>query len=287
MAYQIVTDSNADLVPGFAQEHGVVELELTYTIKGQTHYANDPDLSPHAFYQMMREGQMPITAQVNVEEAKSRLRPILEEGKDLLCLLFSSALSGTYNSVRLAVEELLEEFPQRQARVVDTLAASAGQGLLVTYAAEYQAQGLSLQENGDRIQEDLPHLVHLFTVNDLFHLHRGGRVSAAAAVVGSMLQIKPILHVDNQGKLIPIGKTRGRKAALKALVDGMEQRMEGKNPQRFAISHGDCLEDAQWVAEEVCRRFGIQEHTIAFVGPTIGAHSGPGTVALFFYGTHR
>ncbi len=287
MAYQIVTDSNADLVPGFAQEHGVVELELTYTIKGQTHYANDPDLSPHAFYQMMREGQMPITAQVNVEEAKSRLRPILEEGKDLLCLLFSSALSGTYNSVRLAVEELLEEFPQRQARVVDTLAASAGQGLLVTYAAEYQAQGLSLQENGDRIQEDLPHLVHLFTVNDLFHLHRGGRVSAAAAVVGSMLQIKPILHVDNQGKLIPIGKTRGRKAALKALVDGMEQRMEGEKPQRFAISHGDCLEDAQWVAEEVCRRFGIQEHTIAFVGPTIGAHSGPGTVALFFYGTHR
>lgn len=285
--YVIVTDSNSDMVPGFAKENEIIELELTYTIDDKTYLCNDPSLSRAEFYAKMREGKMPITAQINLEEAKQFLTPALEAGKDVLCIMFSSALSGTYNSVRLAAEELAVQYPQRRIIVFDTLSASAGEGMLVGNAVRYRKEGLSIEEAAARIQADIPKQAHLFTVNDLFHLHRGGRVSAATAVFGSMLNIKPVLHVDDEGRLLPVGKVRGRRASLLALVDGMEKQIDREHCTRFAISHGDCIDDAQFVADEVSKRFGIKDYSISYVGPTIGAHSGPGTVALFFTAKHR
>ena len=285
--YVIVTDSCADMVPGFAAENHIVELELTYTIGGVTRPCNDPSLSRPAFYDMVRAGEMPITAQVNIEDAVRALTPLLDAGSDLLCIMFSSALSGTYNSVRLAAEELAPQYPTQRIIVLDSLAASAGQGMLVARAVMYREQGLSLDENAERIKEDIPRQAHLFTVDDLNHLHRGGRVSKTAAVFGTMLGIKPLLHVDDAGRLIPTGKVRGRRNSLQGLVEGMARQMDPEKCDRFAISHGDCIDDAQFVADEVCRRFGLKDYTISYVGPVIGAHSGPGTVALFFYAKHK
>ena len=285
--YVIVTDSCADMVPGFAAENHIVELELTFTIGGVTRPCNDPSLSRPAFYDMVRAGEMPITAQVNIEDAVRALTPLLDAGSDLLCIMFSSALSGTYNSVRLAAEELAPQYPTQRIIVLDSLAASAGQGMLVARAVMYREQGLSLDENAERIKEDIPRQAHLFTVDDLNHLHRGGRVSKTAAVFGTMLGIKPLLHVDDAGRLIPTGKVRGRRNSLLGLVEGMARQMDPEKCDRFAISHGDCIDDAQFVADEVCRRFGLKDYTISYVGPVIGAHSGPGTVALFFYAKHK
>ena len=197
--YVIVTDSCADMVPGFAAENHIVELELTYTIGGVTRPCNDPSLSRPAFYDMVRAGEMPITAQVNIEDAVRALTPLLDAGSDLLCIMFSSALSGTYNSVRLAAEELAPQYPTQRIIVLDSLAASAGQGMLVARAVMYRERGLSLDESAERIKEDIPRQAHLFTVDDLNHLHRGGRVSKTAAVFGTMLGIKPLLHVDDGG----------------------------------------------------------------------------------------
>ncbi|WP_418704104.1 DegV family protein, partial [Anaerotruncus massiliensis (ex Liu et al. 2021)] len=216
--YVIVTDSCADMVPGFAAENHIVELELTYTIGGVTRPCNDPSLSRPAFYDMVRAGEMPITAQVNIEDAVRALTPLLDAGSDLLCIMFSSALSGTYNSVRLAAEELAPQYPTQRIIVLDSLAASAGQGMLVARAVMYREQGLSLDESAERIKEDIPRQAHLFTVDDLNHLHRGGRVSKTAAVFGTMLGIKPLLHVDDAGRLIPTGKVRGRRNSLLGLV---------------------------------------------------------------------
>lgn len=285
--YVIVTDSCADMVPGFAAENHIVELELTYTIGGVTRPCNDPSLSRPAFYDMVRAGEMPITAQVNIEDAVRALTPLLDAGSDLLCIMFSSALSGTYNSVRLAAEELAPQYPTQRIIVLDSLAASAGQGMLVARAVMYRERGLSLDESAERIKEDIPRQAHLFTVDDLNHLHRGGRVSKTAAVFGTMLGIKPLLHVDDAGRLIPTGKVRGRRNSLLGLVEGMARQMDPEKCDRFAISHGDCIDDAQFVADEVCRRFGLKDYTISYVGPVIGAHSGPGTVALFFYAKHK
>ena len=236
---------------------------------------------------MVRAGEMPITAQVNIEDAVRALTPLLDAGSDLLCIMFSSALSGTYNSVRLAAEELAPQYPTQRIIVLDSLAASAGQGMLVARAVMYREQGLSLDESAERIKEDIPRQAHLFTVDDLNHLHRGGRVSKTAAVFGTMLGIKPLLHVDDAGRLIPTGKVRGRRNSLLGLVEGMARQMDPEKCDRFAISHGDCIDDAQFVADEVCRRFGLKDYTISYVGPVIGAHSGPGTVALFFYAKHK
>lgn len=285
--FLLVTDSNADMVPGFAQTNNVTEMELTYTIDDKTYRCNDPALSRPEFYDRMRAGKMPITAQINLEDAKSKLLPILEEGNDVLAIMFSSALSGTFNSVRLAAEELAEKFPDQKIIVIDSLCASSGLGLLVDRAVGYKDAGMNLEECAAQIREDILHIAHLFTVDDLFHLHRGGRVSVTAAVVGSMLGIKPVLHVDDAGRLIPTGKVRGRKASLLSLVNNMEKQVDKEHCDKFFISHGDCIDDAQFVADEVSRRLGVNNYSISYVGPTIGAHSGPGTVALFFYAKKR
>ena len=287
--YVIVTDSSADLTAGMVEELGVEVLPLSFMVKGQT-YRNYPDnreMDPGAFYAMLRAGEMATTAAVNVADYTSVLEPLLEQGKDVLVLAFSSGLSATYQSSVIAVEELRARFPERKIFTVDTLCASLGQGLLVYLAAKKQQAGASIEEVRDWAEENKLHLCHWFTVDDLHFLKRGGRISAATAVLGSMLHIKPVLHVDDEGHLINMGKARGRGASLTALVDHMEETAIDPASQVVFISHGDCLADAEKVAGDVKKRFGVKEVVINYVGPVIGAHSGPGTLALFFLGSRR
>ena len=288
-SYVIVTDSSADLSAQMAEKAGVQVLPLRFTVGGKTYY-NWPDnreMDPKVFYRMLREGEVATTAAVNISQYLDMLEPILQSGTDVLVLSFSSGLSATYDSSRLAAEELREKYPQRKIFAVDTLCASLGQGLLVWHAAQLKDQGKSIEEVRDWVEENTLHLCHLFTVDDLHFLTRGGRISATTAVVGTMLKIKPVLHVDDGGKLVNIGKARGRKASLKALVDRMEETAIDPAGQTVFISHGDCMEDAEYVAGLVKERMGVQDVRINYVGPVIGAHSGPGTLALFYLGSRR
>jgi DegV family protein with EDD domain len=287
--YVIITDSSADLPAKLVEEMGVEVLPLSFTVKEQTYhnYPDDREMNPKEFYRMLRDGEMATTAAVNVADYTTVMEPLLSAGKDVLVLAFSSGLSATYQSSVLAVEEMREKYPQRKIETVDTLSASLGQGLVVYLAAQEKAKGKSLEEVRDWVEANKLHICHWFTVDDLHFLKRGGRVSATTAVLGTMLSIKPVLHVDNEGKLINMSKARGRTASLKALVDRMEATAINPADQVVFLSHGDCLEDAQTVAEEVKRRMGVKDVVINNIGPVIGAHAGPGTVALFFVGTER
>ena len=287
--YVLITDSSADLSQEMVQELGVTVLPLSFTIQGKT-YRNYPDnreMDLPLFYDMLRAGELATTSAVNVAEYTQAVEPILQEGKDVLILAFSSGLSSTYQASVLAAGELREKYPDRKIYTVDTLCASLGQGLLVYLAVQEQRKGRSIEEVRDWAESTKLHLCHQFTVDDLHFLKRGGRISATTAVVGSMLQIKPVLHVDNEGHLINIGKARGRQASLKALVDKMEKTVTEEGRKTVFISHGDCRKDAVTVADMVRERFGTQDIRINFVGPVIGAHSGPGTLALFYLGTER
>lgn len=287
--FVILTDSSADLGEELVRELDVQVLPLGFVMDDHN-YLNYPDnreMDPHLFYERLRNGDIATTNAVNVAQYTEALEPLLQAGKDVLILAFSSGLSTTYNSSRLAVEELSAKYPDRKLYTVDTLSASLGQGLLVWYASKARERGGTIEEVRDWVEERRLNLCHQFTVDDLHFLKRGGRISAATAVVGSMLQIKPVLHVDDEGHLINIGKARGRQAALKALVDRMEETAIDSGSLTVFISHGDCLEDARTVAEMVKKRFNVQDIYINYVGPVIGAHSGPGTVALFYVGTER
>lgn len=285
--YVIVTDSSADLPASLVQELGVEVLPLSFTVQGKTYhnYPDDREMDPKVFYKMLRDGEMATTSAVNVAEYTNMLEPFLQAGKDVLVLAFSSGLSTTYQSSVIAVNELSEQYPDRKIYTVDTLCASLGQGLLVWHAVQEQKKGKSIEEVRDWVEENKLHLCHWFTVDDLHFLKRGGRISAATAVVGTMLSIKPVLHVDDEGRLISMGKARGRGASLTALVDHMEQTVT--DVDTVFISHGDCLADAEKVAADVKKRFGTRDVVINTIGPVIGAHAGPGTVALFFLGTKR
>ncbi len=287
--FTITTDTTADLPESYVNEHNLRILSLTYTIDGVTYDWEHP-LDVKEFYDKMRSGSLPTTSQVNPETAKRVLKETAEKNQtDILHIAFSSGLSGSYDSVRIAAGELEEEgFPFRIV-VVDSLCASLGEGLLVHKAVAMRAGGASLDETARWVEENKLHIVHNFTVDDLNHLYRGGRVSKTAAVLGSVINIKPILHVDDEGHLIPLSKVRGRKKSLIALVDSMEKQMGGYRSQNdiVFISHGDSPEDAQYVADLVKERFGIDSFLINYVGSTIGAHSGPGTIALFYMGEYR
>ena len=288
-SYVITTDTTSDLPESFYEAHQIPVMSLSYVLEGETYIRGIRELKAEDFYAKMRNGSMPTTSQVNPEGAKAALEPILKDGKDILHIAFSSGLSGSCNSVRIAAEELMEEYPERKILIVDSLCASLGEGMLVYYALKRQEEGLTLDENYQWCEEHKLHVVHSFTVDDLFHLYRGGRVSKTTAIFGTMLNIKPVLHVDDEGHLIPLSKVRGRKKSLQALVDSMEELQgsyTGKNEIVF-ISHGDCIEDAEYVRSLVEKKFGIRTFLINHVGPVIGSHSGPGTVALFFLGDHR
>ena len=287
--FVILTDSSADLGVDMVRQLDVQVLPLSFSMGTQIYhnYPDNREIDPHAFYQLLRQGQVATTSAINMAQYTDALEPLLQEGKDVLVLAFSSGLSTTYNSSRLAVEELQEKYPERKIYTVDTLCASLGQGLLVYLAVKERDAGKSIEQVRDWVEENKLHICHQFTVDDLHFLKRGGRISATTAVVGSMLQIKPVLHVDNEGHLINIAKARGRQASLKALVDKMEKTAIDPANQVVFISHGDCLEDAQTVEKMVKERFGVKEVYINYVGPVIGAHSGPGTLALFYVGSER
>ena len=287
--YIIVTDSTADLTEEYLNEKEIPIFHLTYTLDGVSYGGQNEELDPKVFYKTMRDGSMPVTSQVNPEEAKEGLLKIMEKNKNILYLAFSSGLSGTYNSVRLAAEEIMDEDADANIIVVDTLAASMGEGLLVYKACELRDKGESMEAVAKWVEDNKLHLIHMFTVDDLNHLYRGGRVSRSTAFIGTVLSIKPVLHVDDEGHLIAIGKERGRKKSLIALIDAMEEKMGSFKDQNdiFFISHGDCEEEALFLKEEISRRFGINKCMINCIGPTIGSHSGPGTVALFFLGEKR
>ncbi len=287
--YIILTDTTTDLPLSYFEEHNVKFVTLAYTIDGET-YEGNHQLDVKEFYNRMRGGSLPTTAQVNPDTAIHAYRDIIAECDcDILCISFSSGLSGTYNSMRMAAEEYAEEDSDHRIVVIDSLSASMGEGLLVYKAVCLKEQGYSLDENAQWIESHKLNLVHNFTVDDLFHLHRGGRVSKATAIVGSIANIKPMLHVDNEGHLINIGKVRGRKKAIHSLVDAMAAQMGSFKDENdiIFISHGDCEDDALELAALVKERFGFENFLINHVGPTIGAHSGPGTLTLFYMGEYR
>lgn len=286
MSYQILTDSCCDFPPQRYRELGLISLPLSITFRGET-YPDRNDDSLRDMYAGLRAGEAASTAAANPQQWEEALEPVLSSGEDALILAFSSGLSTTYQSACIAADEMKERFPERKILVVDSLCASLGQGLLAYYAARKRDEGLGLEALKAWLEDNKLHLCHWFTVNDLMYLKRGGRINAATAIMGTMLSIKPILHVDNEGHLISVGKARGRKASIAALADKAAELGQGYDNSLMFISHGDCREDAEALAELVKERCGAKEVYINYVGAVIGSHSGPGTLALFFLGQHR
>ncbi len=287
--FAIVTDSSCDLSAKMADELELTVLPLSFNLSDKEYhnYLDGREMSFQDFYSHIRNGETCTTSAVNMEDFATRIEPILQSGTDVLCIAFSSGLSNTYNAAKLACEELAPKYPERKVYAVDTLCASLGEGLLVYLAVQQKRKGKSIDEVRAYLEENKLHLCHWFTVEDLNHLKRGGRVSAATALIGTMLNIKPVMHVDDEGPLINVGKARGRRASLTALVDHMEETAIDPASQVVFISHGDSQKDADFVAEQVKKRLGVKTVVTNFVGPVIGTHSGPGTMALFFLGTHR
>ena len=284
--YCIVTDSGSDLNQAMIHKLNITVVPLMVNFKGATQPDN-VDAGISDFYDGLRAGEVATTSAINPSGWEEKIEPMLAAGQDVLVIAFSSGLSTTYQSAVIAAGELAEKYPERNIRVVDSLCASLGQGLLVWYACQKRDAGLTLDELTAWLEENNLHLCHWFTVDDLMYLKRGGRVSAATALVGTMLQIKPVLHVDDEGHLINVAKARGRKASIEALAKKLgELGLPGENSTVF-ISHGDCVEDAKLLEAILKERYGVQEVIIGHVGAVIGSHSGPGTLALFFLGEHR
>ncbi len=287
--YKIITDSTCDLSDAAVKAYDVDVLPLPFTLEGKEYrnYPDERDMAIKDAYQKLRDGSMITTAAANLNDFIEFFEPYLEQGVDVLYIGFSSGLSSTYNTSTLAVRELSERYPDRKIYTLDSLAASLGQGMLVHYAAMAKKEGKTIEEVREYIEKIKWNQCHWFTVDDLHFLKRGGRVSAATAVVGSALAIKPVLHMDNEGHLINVSKVRGRKAAIKALFDKMKATVLPEGKTTVFISHGDCIEDAETLADMVRGEYGLEDIYINTIGPVIGAHSGPGTLALFFLGEQR
>lgn len=284
--YIITVNSTVDTGKEWLEERNVPVIPLKYTIDGQE-YTDMYGLSDKEFFQKLREGKMSVTSQINPEEAKEMLEPYVKDGKDVLHLAFSSALSGTCNSMKIAAEELQEEYPEAKVIVVDTLCACMGEAMLLYYALKQKEAGKTIEEVAQWAEENKLHVCHNVTVDDLFHLHRGGRVSKTAAVLGTMVKVKPIIHMDDNGALQVIGKERGRKKSLHKIVDMAVERSEGWDNEIIMITHGDCLEDAEYVAKLVREKMGVENIFIHNIGTVIGSHTGPGVVATFCMGNKR
>ena len=287
--FVILTDSCCDMTAEMARELELEVLPLSLTMGDQVYhnYLDGREIGFRDFYAKLRAGALATTSAISVGVFEETMGKILDSGRDVLYLAFSSALSTTYQSAVIAEEDLKESHPGGKVLVVDSLCASLGQGLLVYLCAMEKRKGKTLEEVHAFAEATKGKVCHWFTVDDLNHLKRGGRISAATALVGTMLSIKPVLHVDDTGHLVSVGKARGRKASLLALVDHMEKTADHPEGQTVFISHGDCEADAKFVADEVRRRFGVKDIYINYVGPVIGNHSGPGTLALFFPGGPR
>ena len=286
MDFQIITDSCCDFPTPMYGQLGLTFVPLTVEFRGNT-FDDKNDDTLKDMYQGLRAGEVAKTSAVNPSRWSQAMEKALAAGKDVLVLAFSSGLSTTYQSAVIAAEELKDAYPDRKIQVIDTLCASMGQGLLVWYACKKRDEGLSLDEVAQWVLDNRLHLCHWFTVDDLMYLKRGGRISAATALVGTMLQIKPLLHVDDEGHLINMTKTRGRKAAIDAMVKKAQELGAGYDNSTMFISHGDCLSDAEYLSRQLKEKCGAKDVVISYVGAVIGSHSGPGTLALFFLGSHR
>lgn len=284
--YKILTDSGCDLPAEMLAALHVEKVSLSVLFRGENRIDTVDD-GIKEFYDGLRAGDVATTSAVNPDGWASLIEPVLLAGQDVLVMTFSSGLSTTYQSAVIAAQELAERYPQRKVYVVDTLCASLGQGLLVWYASKKRDEGMELEALRDWVEQNKLHLCHWFTVDDLMFLKRGGRVSAATALVGTMLQIKPVLHVDDEGHLINVGKARGRKASIDALATKVAELGEGFENETMFISHGDCAEDAAYLARVMKEKHGVKHVHINHVGAVIGSHAGPGVLALFFLGKNR
>lgn len=285
--YIIFTDSACDLSEETLADWGVKYIELTYTFSDSPRQWGNYELDAPEFYQKMREGGIAKTAAININGFIEAFEPIVADGVDVLYLGFSGGLSSTVSSAAMAANQLCEKYPERRITVIDTLAASAGQGLLVHLAVEAKKNGADMDAVAAVVRENILKLAHWFTVDDLVYLKRGGRVSAAAAFVGGMLGIKPVLHVDNEGHLIAMEKVRGRRTSLKLMAQKYAETAETPDAGVVYISHGDCIEDALTLAGMLKEAHGVDVSLITEIGSVIGAHSGPGTLALFYIAKER
>lgn len=286
--FTIVTDSCCDFYVEQEQALGLTVIPLSVQL-GNDRFLNRPESAPdsHTFYTRLSQGEPAQTSAPNVAEFKDVFRCVVAGGKDMLYIGFSSGLSATYQNAVIAAQEVAEEFPEAKILTIDSLCASMGQALLVDLAVQEKRAGKSLEEVYDFTLKTVPHLCHWFTVGDLSQLRRGGRLSAGKAIVGNLLNIKPVLHVDDEGHLVPMEQAKGRKKSVEALLKHMEETAIDPEQQRIYISHGDCLEDAKKLAAMIQERLHVVSVTIGDVGPVIGAHSGLGTLALFYLGSHR
>ena len=287
--YIIMTDSCCDLNAHMAQELELNVVPLTVHMNGKD-YANMLDgseISFEEFYKNIRSGILSTTSAANVGQFEDAMRAVLAQGKDIVCINFSSALSATYQNACIAAKTMADEFPESHVYVVDSLSASLGQGLLLYLAVQKKREGLSAEELVQWVEENKLHIDHWFTVDDLMYLKRGGRISAATALVGTMLKVKPVLHVDNEGHLINMFKVRGRKASLEAIANKLGELGGNYDNSTVFICHGDCIEDAKYVENILKTKYGVKEVLINYTGAVIGSHSGPGTMAVFFLGDHR
>ena len=287
--YIIMTDSCCDLTDEMARELELEVLPLTMRMDGQEYpnYLDGRAITNEEFYRRLRAGKMSSTSAVNPEQYAEAMRAVLAQGKDIVCICFSSALSTTYQSAVIAAQDVGPEFPDGHIYVVDSLSASRGQGLLIYLAAQKKKEGLSAEELAQWVEDNKLSICHWFTVDDLNFLKRGGRLSAGAALFGTMLSIKPVMHTSNEGKLVPMDKVRGRKASLNALIDKVGELGVDLDQQIMFICHADCLKESEEVAAELKRRYGVREVYIHYIGPVIGSHTGPGTMGLFFVGRER
>lgn len=287
--YIIMTDSSCDLPSALADELELTVLPLTVMVDGRErrNMLDESEITYDEIYKRLRAGEVCTTSAVNVASFESKMEELLKAGHDILYIGFSSGLSATYNSGETAARALREKYPERKLYTVDSLSASLGQGLLIYHAVMRKRDGMSIDEVRDWVEENKLHLCHMFTVDDLMFLKRGGRISGATAAIGTLLNIKPVMHMDDAGHLVALYKTTGRKKSLKALVDRMEKLAIDPGSQTVFITHGDCIIDANYTADLVSQRFGVKNIVINHVGPVIGSHSGPGTIALFFLAKER
>ncbi|MCD4827238.1 MAG: DegV family protein [Acholeplasmataceae bacterium] len=288
-SYMIVTDSCSDLTLKMVTDMKIDVVPLSVEIEGAffKHYPDEREMSVKGFYDQLRDKKVAVTSLVNVGAYLEFFEEKLLQGKDILYIAFSSALSGSYQSSVIASKELNEKYPERKIIVVDSLSASMGQALLIWYAYSKQKEGLSIEDVAQWVEANKLNLCHLFTVDDLGTLRRGGRLSGAQALLGSLLKVKPVLHVTDEGKLVPIKKARGRKTSLQTIVDLMKDTIQDSKKQTIFISHGDDIEDAKYVGKLIEEQIGVKHIEYGFIGPVIGAHSGPRTIAVFFMGKQR
>ncbi|MGN0172025.1 MAG: DegV family protein [Acutalibacteraceae bacterium] len=289
MSYRLTTDSTCDLPFSFLEEHNIPCIGLGFCIGGKNYTEGaDQEISREEVYTRLRNKETCTTNQINTFQFVEFIEPYVKAGEDILHIAFSSGLSGTYQSCVQGAKELSEKYPDRKIIVIDSLCASLGEGLLVYYAMKNRDGGMSLEDNAKWVEDHKLNICHWFTVDDLMFLHRGGRVSKTSAVFGSLLGIKPVLHVDDEGHLILMGKTRGRAASLEELAKKMkESAVGGIENEPVFISHGDCLEEAKQTAAFVKKHTGAQVMLFNTIGSVIGSHSGPGTMAVFFLGKQR